>query len=156
VPPNTTNRTVADQSGDAAWKVTYAPGCLNGLTTANSSTGCAAQSSFNGFSLGSGKQLVLRYKSTPTAGSSVKYIRARSYDGGNVGVNMRVWLSTSPTATYETVATACKQTSSRTPMVITGPGYCPIAPNTVYYYGMDYNETDSLRFQVEETGADFL
>jgi hypothetical protein len=41
-------------------------------------------------------------------------------------------------------------------MVITGPGYCPIAPNTVYYYGMDYNETDSLRFQVEETGADFL
>ena len=156
VPPNVPNRTVADQSGDAAWRVTYAPGCLNGQTAANSSTGCAAQSSFNGFSLGSGRSLVLRYKSTPTAGSSLKYIRTRSYDGGNVGVNMRVWLSTSPTATYETVATACKQTSSRTPMVVTGPGYCPIAPNTVYYYGMDYNETDSLRFQVEETSADFL
>jgi hypothetical protein len=166
VPPNMPNRTVADQSGTAAWKVTYAPGCLNGLTAVNSSSGCSAQTSYTGtiagstvnrtVSMGSGKQLALRYKSTPTAGSSLKYIRARSYDGGNVGANMRVWLSTSPSATYASVATACKQTSTRTPMVITGPSYCPISPNTVYYFGIEYDEPYVLRLQVEEGGADFL
>jgi hypothetical protein len=89
----------------------------------------------------------------------MKYIRTRNYDGGNVGVNMRVWLSTSPTATYDSVATACKQTSARTPMVMTGPsaqGYCPITPNTVYYYGIEYDEKGALRFQVDEGSADFL
>lgn len=148
-------RLVADPSGNAAWTTTYAPGCLNGLTAANSSSGCSAQTSFNGFSLGSGRSLVLRYKSTPTAGSSVKYIRTRSYDGGNVGVNLRVWLSADPAAKYASVIDACKQTSTRTPMVITGPRYCPVSPNTTYYYGMEYDELDALRFQVEEKGADF-
>jgi hypothetical protein len=166
VPPNMATRTVADQSGDATWKLSYVPGCLNGLTATSSSSGCAGQTSYTGtiagttssrtVTMGSPNELVLRYKSTPTAGSSVKYIRTRSYDGGNVGVNMRVWLSADPTATYESAAAACKQTSSRTPMVITGPGYCPISPNTTYYYGMDYDITTGLRFSVDETGADFL
>jgi hypothetical protein len=166
VPPNMPTRTVADQSGDANWKISYVPGCLNGLTAPNSSSGCSAQTSYTGtiagattsrtVTMGSGNQLVLRYKSTPTAGSSVKYIRTRAFDGGNVGMNMRVWLSTDPSATYANVTTACKQTSSRTPMVIMGPGYCPIAPNTVYYYGIEYDETSALRFTVEETASDFL
>lgn len=166
VPPNMPTRTVADQSGDAVWRISYVPGCLNGQTATSSSSGCAGLASYTGtiagtttsrtVTMGTGSQLVLRYRSTPTAGTSVKYIRTRSFDGGNVGMNMRVWLSTDPSATYANVAAACKQTSSRTPMVATGPGYCPIAPNTVYYYGMEYDETTALRFQVEETGADFL
>lgn len=166
VPPNMPARTVADQSGDETWKLSYVPGCLNGQKSINSSSGCAAQASYTGtiagtttshtVTTGSPKQLVLRYRSTPTAGSSLKYIRTRSFDGGNVGVNMRVWLSTDPTATYESLPAACKQTSSRTPTVITGPGYCPISPNTTYYYGMDYDITTDLRFSVDETGADFL
>lgn len=178
VPSNMSFRTVADQSGGAADRVSYVPGCLNGSMSSNSSTGCSAKTTFDGTIYGtstahtvtfggtadaegnpilnSGKQLVLRYKTTATAGSAVKYIRTRNYDGGNVGVNMRVWLSTSPTATYDSVATACKQTSARTPMVMTGPGYCPISPNTVYYYGMEYDETGARRFQVDEVGAEFL
>jgi hypothetical protein len=172
VPPSMSTRTVADQSGGSADKVSYVPGCLNGAMSSNSSSGCSAKTSFDGTIYGtstahtvtfggtgaanSGKQLVLRYKTTSTAGTSTKYIRTRNYDGGNVGVNMRVWLSADPTATYASVATACKQTSTRTPMVITGPGYCPISPNTVYYYGMEYDETGARRFQVDEGGADFL
>lgn len=172
VPPGMANRTVADQSGGATDSVSYVPGCLNGAMSTSSGTGCAAKTVFDGTlygtatahtvslggtgALNSGKQLVLRYKSTSNAGTSTKYIRTRSYDGGNVGVNMRMWLSADPTATYDSVDSKCKQQSNRTPTIITGPGYCPVSPNTVYYYGMEYDETGARRFQVDEVGADFL
>lgn len=163
--PNMPNRTVADQSGGPMDKVSYVPGCLNGEMSHNSQSKCAAKTSFTGpvagtratrtVTMGSGKTLVLRYKSKPTAGSSVQGISTRSFDGGNVGVNMRVWLSTNPAATYAGTPAACRAMSTRTPLVMTGPGKCQIAPNTVYYFGMEY-AGPALRFQVNEGGADFL
>lgn len=127
--------------------------------------------------LGSGKQLVLRYKT----GSSVadgKSIRARGYDGGNVGVKMRIWLSTSPTATYASVAStspSCATTSTTLPTITTGSvasktvtttngwftststvNYCKLNPNTVYYFGIEYDEAITTRFQIDESSADFL
>lgn len=173
VPPSMSTRTVADQSGGSADKVSYVPGCLNGSMSSNSNSGCSAKNSYDGTLYGtstahtvtfggtgaanSGKQLVLRYKTTSTAGSSLKYIRVNGADGSsNLGVTMRVWLSTSPTATYDTVPAACKKTASTTPLIPTGPNYCPISPNTVYYFGMEYDATSALRFKVDETNADFL
>lgn len=107
-------------------------------------------------SLGSGKQLVLRYQSQPTAGKSIKYFKVKGFDGGNVSVNMRVWLSADPAASYANVAPACKATSTRLPVVFTGPGYCPIVPNARYYLGIEYNEAVQTRFQIDELQADFL
>ncbi len=163
IPPGTTGRTFADQSGEATMRVTYAPGCLNGLYASSSSAGCAASTSFKGtangsphtVTFGSGNQVVLRYRSSPAAGSSVKYIRTRGYDGGNVGVNMRVWLSDNPSASYASIDAKCKQTSTRLPTVITGPGYCPILPDKVYYYGTEYDEPNVTRYQIDELGSDF-
>jgi hypothetical protein len=166
VPPNMPNRTVADQTGTEGLKISYVPGCLNGLTAVNSSSGCSAMSSYTGtiagtttsrtVTLGSGNQLVLRYKSTPTAGSTVKYMQVLGGDGSNVGVNMRVWLSSNPSATYATVDSKCKQTTTIRPAVITGPNYCAISPNTTYYFGIEFDEAITTRFQVYELGADFL
>lgn len=164
VPPNTTNRTVADQSGNPTDRISYVPGCLNGAFTSASSSGCSLKTSFTGLvngssrtvSLGSGKQLVLRYQSESTAGKSIKYFKVKGFDGGNVSVNMRVWLSTDPAASYANVAPACKTTSTRLPVIFTGPGYCPIVPNAVYYLGIEYDEAVETRFQVDEMQADFL
>jgi hypothetical protein len=163
VPPYTTNRTVADQSGNPTDRISYVPGCLNGEFASASSSGCSLKTSFTGLvngssgtvSLGSGKQLVLRYQSEPTAGTSIKYFKVKGFDGGNVSVNMRVWLSTDPAASYANVAPACKTTSTRVPVVFTGPGYCPIVPNAVYYLGIEYDEAVQTRFQIDEMQADF-
>lgn len=165
VPPSMPNRTVADQSGVATDKVSYVPGCLNGLWATSSNVGCAAQTSYTGtiygtstshtVTFGSGKQLVLRYTSNSTAGQSIKYIRTSNYDGGNIGLYVRTWLSTSPTATYDSVSTACKATSNTRPMIVTGPGYCALSPNTVYYYGIEYDDATVRRLGVEELGSDF-
>lgn len=169
-----TKRTFADQTGTSTTKTSYVPGCLNGATTSSSGSGCALNTSFTGtlygtttnhtVSLGgtgvlnvnSGNQLVLRYQSTSTAGVNNRWIIVRSSDAGNVGVKMRVWLSADPMATYDSVASACKQASATTPMVITGPGYCPIEKNRTYYFGIEYDEVGARRFQIDETGADFL
>lgn len=171
VPPGMPNRVVADPSS-GSMNTSYIPGCLNGQVTINSGSGCASNVSFNGPLSGtkarrtvrfggtgaanSGNQLVLRYQSTSTAGVSNRWIIVRSSDAGNVGVKMRVWLSANPAATYASVADACRQTSATTPMVITGPGYCTITPNTTYYFGIEHDETGTRRFQVDETGTDFL
>jgi hypothetical protein len=166
VPPNMTNRTVADQSGYSTDKFSYVPGCLNGAFTSASTSGCALKSSFEGqingvpysATIGSGKQLVLRYKTPATLSTITKNIKARGYDGGNVGVSMRVWLSTNPTATYDSVPTACKQTSTTNPTIYTGTTatYCQLQPNTVYYYGIEVDAVGNYRFQIDERGADFL
>jgi len=164
VPPNMTNRTVADQSGYSTDKFSYVPGCLNGAFTSASTSGCALKSSFEGqingvpysATIGSGKQLVLRYKTPATLSTITKNIKARGYDGGNVGVSMRVWLSTDPTATYDSVPTACKQTSTTNPTIYTGSTTCALQPNTVYYYGIEVDAVGNYRFQVDERGADFL
>lgn len=147
-------------------RVSYVPGCLNGLFAPSSSVRCAAQTSYTGtlagtntnhtVRLGFGAQLLLRYKTGASVSANPKYIRVRSFDGGNVGFTMRVWLSASPTATYEGVPDVCKQESTRTPTVITGASYCPILPDTVYYFGLEYAEEVNSRFQVDELSADFL
>jgi hypothetical protein len=167
VPPNTTNRLIADQSGPtAAYLSSYVPGCLNGsYITSSWNTGCGANSSFTGtvsgtsttttFSFGAERVLGLRYMSKSTAGTSLKYFTFASADGGNTG-SMSVWLSDSPTATYAETSSLCKSTSTSQPYVITGPGYCPIVANKQYYLFMSTARTDAnLRYLVNEGGADF-
>ncbi|MBW8458678.1 MAG: hypothetical protein K0M58_09595 [Thiobacillus sp.] len=167
IPPNTTGRLIAGQSGPtAAYLSSYVPGCLNGsYITSSWNTGCGANSSYTGalsgtsttttFSFGAGRVLGLRYMSKATAGTALRYFTMGSADGGNTG-SMSVWLSDSPTATYAETANACKSTSTTQPYVLTGPGYCPIVANKGYYLFMSTTRTESgLRYLVNEGGADF-
>lgn len=167
VPPNTSNRLIADQSGPtAAYLSSYVPGCLNGsYITSSWNTGCGANSSFTGtvsgtsttttFSFGAERVLGLRYMSKETAGTAVRYFTMGSADGGNTGT-MSVWLSDSPTATYAETSNLCKSTSTTQPYVITGPGYCPIVANKRYYLFMSTTRTDAnLRYLINEGSADF-
>lgn len=166
VPPNTTNRVVADQSGSTTQYLTsYVPGCLNGLyITTASASGCGGMASYTGningtdytFAFGSGKVLTLRYKAKSTAGTSVKYFTLASGDGGNVGQSVKVWLSTNPAATYDATSSACKSTSTTQPYVLTGPGYCPVTPNATYYLSMSIDTAcTTCRYKVEEGASDF-
>lgn len=166
VPPNTTNRVVADQSGSSTQYLTsYVPGCLNGLyITTASASGCGGSASYKGtisgtdytFAFGSGKVLSLRYTSKSTAGTSLKYFTLASGDGGNVGQNVKVWLSTNPAATYDATSASCKSTSTTQPYVLTGPGYCPVTPNTPYYLSMSIDTAcTTCRYKVEEGASDF-
>ena len=163
IPPNTTGRLIANQSGTTAQYLTsYIPGCLNGENiTSSSNSGCGGKSSYTdpttgaSFGFGSGKTLGLRYMSKAGAGTSVKYFTLASGDGGNVGQTLKVWLSDSPTSTYDATATACKMSSTQQPYIITGPGYCPIAANKRYYL---FTSTDAVgtnfRYLVNEGSAD--
>jgi hypothetical protein len=166
VPAGMVNRTVADPSGPEINRiVSYVPGCLNGLTANNSASGCALNSSYTGtlagtttshtVSLVSGKQLLIRYRPKANAGTSVKGIYVSSATGGSVGPSMKVWLSTDPTATYDSVPAVCRDTSTSFPSVTTGPGYCPISTsNPVYYFGFETSSTTPLRFKVQESQSD--
>jgi len=90
------------------------------------------------------------------AGSMAKGLTISSGDGGNVGYAMKVWLSTSPTSTFDSTSDACKNNSTTQPYIITGPGYCPITPNTKYYLFMSVDEDASnLRYKVHEGSSDF-
>jgi hypothetical protein len=186
VPPNMPNRTVADQSS-SLMNMSYVPGCLNGGKTQDSSTGCATNSSYTGtiagtttsrtVTMGSGKQLVLRYK-TPATIMDGKGIKVSAWNGGNVSVNMKIWLSTSPTASYDAVSTTCRAQETTTPSISTASKesitttttvwgttstttryYCQLAPNTLYYFGIEFPEAVSglaARFQVDEMATGFL
>lgn len=186
VPPGMPNRTVADQSS-SSMDVSYVPGCLNGQFAKDSSSACAAYSSYTGtvsgsteqrtVTLGQGKQLVLRYK-TPSTITDKRAIKVGAWNGGNVAVNMKIWLSTSPTASYDDVSASCRAQATTAPTINTASqdsitttttvwgkttsttaNYCKLLPNTVYYFGMEFPETVSgygARFQVDEMQADFL
>lgn len=186
VPPNMPNRTVADQSS-SSMDVSYVPGCLNGQFAKDSSSACAANSSYTGtvsgtseqrtVTLGQGRQLVLRYK-TPSTITDKRVIKVGAWNGGNVVVNMKVWLSTSPTATYDDVSESCRAQATTAPAINTASqdsitttttvwgkttsttaNYCKLLPNTTYYFGMEFPETVSgynARFQIDEMQADFL
>lgn len=155
------NRLIADQSGTEAYiKTSYVPGCLNGDNSVNSSSGCAANATYNdSFAFGSGKVLGLRYTAKPNAGSSVKYFRLFSGDGGQVGQSMKVWLSSNPTASYDETSTVCKTTSTTNPIVLTGGSYCPITAGGRYYLLMSVDATapnpPTWRYKVDETASDF-
>jgi len=43
-----------------------------------------------------------------------------AWNGGNVGVTMRIWLSKDPAATYSSVSAECKKTSTGVPTITTG------------------------------------
>jgi hypothetical protein len=192
VDPSMPNRTYADQSGTSTMKVSYVPGCLNGLYASSSASGCSVNSAYTGtlygtstshtVAFGGGKQLVLRYK-TPATITDNKSIGVGAWNGGNVGVNMRIWLSKDPAATYSSASAECKKTSTGVPTITTGSvtngtitttswtgttttpvTYCKLDPNTTYYFGMEYDETTKTssgvtiipRWQVLENLADFL
>lgn len=167
VPTPANNTWIADQSGPNLGTSSYVPGCLNGIYPPSaSSTGCGGQSSYTGvifgtttsttFAFGSGNVLGLRYVSKPTAGTSIKSFLVGSGDGGNVGYSMKLWLSSSPTATYDATATNCKITSATQPYIITGPGYCSITPNTTYYLKLSVDTAcPNCRFKIIEGSSDF-
>lgn len=165
-PPGTTDRIVADPSGPATNRiVSYIPGCLNGGAANNSAVGCAANNSYMGRLAGaphtvrlvSGKQLLLRYRPKPNAGTTVKGISVSSATGGTVGARTKVWLSPDPTATYDSVPAACRDVSTTLPSITTGPGpnHCPISPDApVYYLGIETSSPAPIRFKVQESQSD--
>lgn len=169
VPSGMGTRTVADISGPAGYVVSYIPGCLNGSIANNSFSGCASNNSYTGtivgtttnrmVKFGDNSELLLRYWPRPAAGTSLKLIRLRSASGNSsdLGVkDVRMWLSTDPYSTYETTDTKCKMTSSSSPYIVTGPGYCPITENVpIYYLGISYSSPEAVRFQVDQSGSDF-
>ncbi len=167
IPAGTSNRIVADPSGpDLNRIVSYIPGCLNGLTANNSATGCAALSSYTGtlagttttqtVTINSGKSVLIRYRPKANAGSSVKGIYLSDATGGAVGASVKIWISTDPTSTYDTVPAACRNTSTSYPAVTTGPGYCQISTaNPVYYLGIESSSATPLRYKVQESQSDF-
>jgi Divergent InlB B-repeat domain len=160
VPPGTSNRLIADQSGGSIDKYSYVPGCLNGeYPTSSSSSGCAATTQDeSGFTFGSGSVLGVRYVSNSPLSTSVKYFRVNSGDGGNLGQVMKVWISTDPLSTYDNTAATCHWTSTTTLYAPTGAGYCSIQPNKLYYLFMQVDAappTAGFRYKVDELAADF-
>ena len=152
------DRLIADQTG-AGVTINYVPGCLNGDSAINSSTGCAVNATNGNFSFGSARTLGLRFTPKAGAGAVKKYFKISSGDGGNVGQSMTVWLSTSPTANYADVASNCRSTSTTVPYILTGPGWCPIDATKKYYLFMSVDATaanpPTWRYQVDEVSADF-
>ncbi len=166
VPPNTTGRVIADRGGSSSLWVAYVPGCVNGQSTSSSTSGCAANAAYTGtvygtsttypFAFGNNNTLGLRYTSNPNAGAALKYFKLSSGDGGNTG-SLNVWLSDNPAATYDGTDTVCKSASTTHPIVATGPNYCPITPNKLYYLfiSTDTVGNSNLRYQVTENTSDF-
>lgn len=151
----TSNRLIADQTGTAAEKVSYLPGCLNGATASSASSGCAAAATNQGFNFSAGKVLGIRYVSKPTLSTVVRYFKINSGYGGSVGPGLRAWLSSNPAATLESVPTGCTSTTGSSPVLATGGQYCQIQPNTLYYLFMTDTAGEAGRYTVSEVSADF-
>lgn len=176
VPPGTTNRIVADGSS-SRMSMSYVPGCLNGGFATDSSSGCALKDNYNGFRLGGGKTLMVRYR-TPSTVADGKGIKVGAWNGGNVGVGMLIWLSADPTSTYSNASQYCKAAESGSPAIATASrgtitssitywgktmqvtrNYCALRPNTLYYFGIKFDEAVSgaaARFQIDEMNPPFL
>ena len=178
-PPGMPNRVVADRSSPSM-NVSYVPGCLNGQFAPDSSSGCALKDNYNGVRLGSGRELLLRYK-TPSTITNKRVIKVGAWNGGNIGLDMGIWLSKDPTATYFSVSEYCRAntastgtpgiaTAAETVVTTSSPGwggkeitstgyYCRLEPNTVYYFGIMVTEAvagSDARFQLDAMMADFL
>lgn len=177
---------VIDRSSDRM-QSSYIPGCLNGQFAKDSSSSCAAFETYTGLTsdtkisqtvkMGGGSQLLLRYKTKDTI-TNGKSINIYAWNGGNISVNMKIWLSTHPTARYDQVPKLCKASAAESFMISTASQesitttqmvwgkeitttfqYCKLLPNTVYYFGIEFPEVVSgykSRFQVNEHFADFL
>lgn len=151
-----TGRLIADPTGDAAAKVSYLPGCLNGDNAPSADQGCARATSYDGFSFGNGSVLGLRFTSVSSL-SSNRSFKVNTPYGGSVPSTLRAWLSADPASTYENVASACRSVySGGSIFVVTGGTYCPIQPNTRYYLFLrDDSGAVEARYMVDESRADF-
>jgi len=167
VPPGSTDdRVIADRGGSSTLWVAYIPGCLNGGETNFSYEGCAVQNYYYGkeyctgkdyyFRFESGRILGLRYKSKPDAGTSMKYFQLKGGSGGNVGSGKQGWLSQDPYSTYESVDPKCRFESTDSSLYwFTGPGYCPIEPNKLYYLFIKEGKYSVTTYQLWENTSDF-
>jgi len=186
VPSTMPKRTVADQSSaqmigsyvPGCLNGLYAKDSSSACAGLDSFTGTTADTgAARTVKLGSGNELVLRYMTGATVTNN-KRIKVLAWNGGSVGVNMRTWLSTDPLATYDSAPANCKAAGAVTPQITTGAQesvtttttawgktttttayYCKVDPNKVYYFGIAFDEAVSGlsgRFQVDESGSDFL
>jgi hypothetical protein len=159
--------------------ISYIPGCLNGLFAKDSSTGCAAKStdSSGRFSFGTGKQLYIKYH-TPSNITNGKSIKVVGWNGSNVEVYMKAWITKNPYSSYEDASQYCRAISNQAPVILTGKDtmvqtvkniwgnvstvtnwYCKLEPDTTYYLGIDFSPTELskntiLRFQVDQYNSD--
>ncbi|MGC8928532.1 MAG: hypothetical protein ACP5QK_11500, partial [Myxococcota bacterium] len=148
----------------------FLPGCLNGQFASNSATGCATSVSYTAvlagtntyytFTFGNSRILGLRYVSKANAGSSVKYFQINGGSGGNPGP-VKMWLSTSATASYTDAAAVnsycAASTSISAAYLLTGPGYCPVSPNTRYYLFIQTDVTGyNPTYQLVDSTSDFI
>lgn len=159
VPSGYPNLYVVDQSGTGI-TTSYVPGCINGTNPGSSSwSGCAADNSFTTggvtVEIKQGKVLSVRYKSNSTAGSLKKWFTLSGGDGSNSGP-VYVWLTDDPRKTYAETDGKCKSYSSSAPSVITGPGFCPISPDKVYYLNIESDLTTATRLKIFENSSDML
>lgn len=150
----TSTRLIADQTGTAADKLNYVPGCLNGEFTSSGTSGCATKVSNEGFSFVTGNVLGIRYVSK-TALTANRYFRISSGFGGSVGSGLKAWLSADPASTYESVPSGCRHIAGSTLLLATGGNYCQIQPNTRYYLFLRDDAGTAQRYIVDETSADF-
>ena len=150
------NRLIADQTGTSSSKISYIPGCLNGESASSGSNGCALNSTYDGFSFGSGKVLGVRYVSKSPVSTATKYFKVNSAYGGAVSSSLKAWLSTNPASTFESTTTGCRSIYTAGNLyVITGSSYCQIQPNTQYYLFVNDETGTETRFILDETSADF-
>lgn len=115
----------------------YVPGCLNGQSAPNSSTGCAALITLPGFTnvtmQKATNELAIRFKPLATAASTSGYFLMNGALGGGVGAQMNMWLTTDPTATYAATPSVCKVSAATTPLVMTAGSKCPVNTSSLYY-----------------------
>lgn len=130
---------VVDQSFvQGAGIVDYLPGCVNQGVTNNSASGCAASTSYGGFSFVPGKVLAIRFRTTSSAGALIKVFQLSGADGGNTGISVpRLWLSVTPGGPALASSPYCNVSGSGSVRVATGPGYCTITPDTDYYLNIE-------------------
>ena len=147
-PPGTSNYIVADQmKPNGTGTVTYVPGCLNQLSSSNSSSGCAIQTSRTDVLAGGGNftaalaadnTIAIRYKSKATLDPSfTRAFKVSSLNGSNVQYSsLTIWLSSTPGAGPETVDAKCRATSGAQPVInthATDTSKCVPTPDTFYY-----------------------
>lgn len=166
MPPGTTGRVVADPSGPPSDLriVSYVPGCLNGNSANNSATGCAANAWVSGvltgttknikFALGEGRQLMVRYRPSTKVVTRASGISVTSSTGGRCPVNVRVWLTPDPVASYEDVDPMWRDEiheGATNPHIFFSEKHCVIDKTVPFYYlGIQYFEPEQVRFQVIE------
>lgn len=149
VPAGMNSVVVADQPAGGIGITYKIPGCLNGgLYSSNTDPNdCSTKSSYTGMvsgtnisktvSFGEGQIISIRYRSGADAASATGLFRISGAAGENIGFGLNAWLSTEPGAAMSAVDNSCQVTSNGQIIHIgTGPGYCTVIPNTIYYLNL--------------------